>query len=404
MVKKFSNREKLEFFFLPISVVGFFGLMQYLHWPVLRTWNIKGVLDFGDLNSVLGSADCYRLIGFRIYEYPLGHECAYNYGSWLMKTIQLLNLWESYTSVIGWFFLILMSLFISLLVIKVSKRFDLRLLTLLMFVSPPVMLLVERGNLDILIFILVLVGSYAASCQKNTLGLAVIVLSFLYKFYTLGLVVIHLLRLRSKTKKVVWFAILGLATWQVFLDLGRGPGLINIQWASFGSPVFGIYLGYLGIQIPYTFSMILGWFLLGLAVFVFTSEKTPLKRVLNSCKELQFENKGIYFIFISLIIIHTFCYLFGMNFDYRLIFMATANVLLISQSQLSKRLSQILGVWTVLIMWLSFNVVLLQPIGDLLIGFMTALYLFFILWHAQREYESLFKVSWISLLHRKSHQ
>jgi hypothetical protein len=403
-VKKFFNRKRLEFFLLPIGIVGFFGLMQYFYWPVLRTWGIKGVLDFSDLNSVLGSADCYRLIGFRIYEYPIGHECAYNYGSWLMKTIQLLNLRESHTWLIGWFFLILVSLIISLLVIKLSKRFDLKLIASMIFISPPVMLLLERGNLDILIFILVLFAGYIASKDKPNLVMTILILSLLYKFYTLGLVFFHLLLLRSRTKFLVWIVILALATWQVLLDLGRGPGLINIQWASFGSPVFGIYLGYLGIQIPFVLSIVLGWCLLALASFIFATERTTLKNILNSCKELQFDSRGAYLIFMSLIIVQTFCYLFGMSFDYRLIFMATANVLLISQSQLSKRSSRILGMWTVLIMWLSFNVIPLQPLGDLLIGFMTALYFYFILWFAQNELKPSFNLVLNSILRRRSHQ
>jgi len=65
----------------------------------------------------------------------------------------------------------------------------------------------------------------------------------------------------------------------------------------------------------------------------------------------------------------------GTNFDYRLIMLAIANFILLSQANLCYKTNLIIGLTTVLIMWTSYNLGIFQPIGDILIGITTAYYI-----------------------------
>lgn len=359
---------------------GFFGVMQVYDWPLLKYWGVKGHIDFADLNSVLGSADCFRTIGFAIYDYPIGHECAYNYGSWLMRTISALGLKESFTSVIGWLFILGISFLLAFVIARVKIKLIDLVFGLLIFVSPPIMLLLERGNFDILIVLLVVFAAKLAALQRINLSIIVIFASFLYKFYTVGLILLMSLFTRTLFACIFWLFALGVGIVQVVLDFQRGPGFINTERISFGGPIFGIYLKYLGLHLSYLFSLIIGILLLFIGVCLFGLKRIPTNQYFTELKLVNPERNFSYFIFLFFIVVHTSCYVLGMNFDYRLILVAVANFIFITQFDLSPKIRLTLRVMTVLIMWMSFNSGFLQPVGDFLIGIMTIHYVFLIWW------------------------
>ena len=359
---------------------GFFGAMQVYDWPLLKYWGVKGHIDFADLNSVLGSADCFRTIGFAIYDYPIGHECAYNYGSWLMRTISALGLKESFTSVIGWLFILGISYLLAFVIARVKIKLIDVVFGFMIFVSPPIMLLLERGNFDILIIFLVIFAAKLASLQRITLSIIVIFASFLYKFYTVGLVLLMTLFTRTLFAFIFWLFALGVGIVQVALDFQRGPGFINTERISFGGPIFGIYLKYVGLDLSYLFSLIIGILLLFIGVWLFGLKKFPTNQYFTDLKLVNPEKNFSYFIFLFFIAVHTSCYVLGMNFDYRLILVAVANFILITQFDLSPKTRLTLRIMTVLIMWTSFNSGFFQPVGDFLIGILTIHYVFLIWW------------------------
>ena len=363
-----------------LTFFGFFGSMQVYNWPLLKYWGVKGHIDFADLNSVLGSADCFRTIGFEIYSYPIGHECAYNYGSWLMRSINGLGLKESFTNIIGWLFIFAISCLLAFVLAHAKVKLIDFIFGLIIFVSPPIMLLLERGNFDILIILLIVFSAKLAAVKKINLSLIVIFASFLYKFYTVGLVLIMSLFSRTSRAFIFWIFALGFGIFQVTLDFQRGPGFINTERISFGGPIFGIYLKYLGLDLPYLYCLIIGILLLLIGVWLFSLKSFPTNQYFVDLRETNPERNFSYFIFLFFIVVHTSCYILGMNFDYRLIMVAIANFILITQFDHSLKTRFSLRVLTVLVMWTSFNSGFLQPIGDLSIGILTIHYVFLIWW------------------------
>ena len=370
-----SKNRFLRFFYSGLLFSCLFLSFQLSDWALLARWQIKGHLDFIDLNSVLGSADCYRSIGFEIYNYPIGHECAYNYGSWLMRTISFIGLGERHTFVVGSIFIVLISYLVAFVMTRITLTRSNFLFGLLIFVSPPIMLLLERGNLDTLMFVLVAFSALIVASGKLKTGLFLILVTVFFKFYTIGLAILVALIIRSRLTLFVWLSIISIAIVQILSDFRRGPGFINTEWTSFGAPVFGIYLKYLNIKIPYLFSLIIGCLILLIAIWFVSRTWTPLYGIYKELENASLETIPSYYLLIFSATIHTTCYILGMNFDYRLIMLAIANFILLSQAGLRSKTNLIIGFTTVLIMWTSYNLQLSQPIGDILIGIVTAYYI-----------------------------
>ena len=352
-----------------------FLLFQSTGWSLLDRWQIKGHLNFIDLNSVLGSADCYQSIGFEIYKYPIGHECAYNYGSWLMRSISFIGLGVEQTYFVGSVFIVLISFLMAFVMTQATLGGSGLFFGFLIFVSPPIMLLLERGNIDSLMFILIFIAALLFKSDRSNASLILVVVSLLFKFYTVGLAAMLAFMSRSMFTFFVWTSVIVLAIVQVFNDFRNGPGFINTEWTSFGAPVFGIYLKYLSVKTPYFLSLVIGFLLLIAAVWFISRPWTPFYKLYKALTITTLDIMPSYHLFLFFSVVHTTCYILGMNFDYRLIMLAIANFILLSQAKLHSSINLIIGISTVVIMWTSYNLQISQPLGDVLIGITTAYYI-----------------------------
>jgi hypothetical protein len=70
---------------------------------------------------------------------------------------------------------------------------------------------------------------------------------------------------------------------------------------------------------------------------------------------------------------HLSCFIAGMSYDYRLLFIVTASISYLSDSQVSKEISEKYAVAGLLLLscWLTFLVPVLAPMGDLALEFLT---------------------------------
>ena len=151
---------------------------------------IRGDRNFGDLYLTLGAAKC-RAPGF----IPgTNTPCIFPYGSTLHGVLKSnifpLGLWEFF----GW----LAIGFIGLLLYAISKlnRISNKWMAFLyavVFCSPPVILLLERGNFDCIMVLTVCLAGYYLGTGKQGIGVFLLVISALFKFYTLPLLLIPIL-------------------------------------------------------------------------------------------------------------------------------------------------------------------------------------------------------------------
>jgi hypothetical protein len=359
-------------FTLITSIIFLIGLAQQANnWAVLSYWKIAGNESFVDLRSVLQAADCYEKEGFRIFSHEIGNPCAYNYGSLLIRILDYLHLGSDSTGVLGVAFIACVSIAIGSIELVSDKKglLGYLFLSLLVF-SPPILLLMERGNIDTLILITMTSTAFFTAKKRYVISTFLILLMSLIKFYPIILFFDLLLRIKSFKFRIIVTCISFLAAAQIFYDQSQGPGFINIFWASFGASVWGIYLGYLSLPIPYKLSLVLGLLLFFIAIFIV--RKLLIKYDADGSQFLVFKSPAAEVLFIYATTLHLFCFLAGMNFDYRLVFLLLSNLLVIYGTNSSKRIRIVVGVSLLASLSLSYNLHELQPLGDLFILFLSA--------------------------------
>jgi hypothetical protein len=142
--------------------------------------------------------------------------------------------------------------------------------------------------------------------------------------------------------------------------------------SAFGLPIFGIYLHQIGIFLNSKEETLVGVLILiiSMAIIHFLNSKYELK--LNNLRINEYSNTvGNKF---SQVCLYAFlgCYMASTNYDYRIVFLIFPLLNLIifkSQNKYERRAFWALALG---ISWSSYNIGILQPIGDVLLNFLVA--------------------------------
>jgi hypothetical protein len=234
----------------------------------------------------------------------------------------------------------------------------------LVLLSPPIMLLADRGNFDILIFfILILV---AKSVERKNIYFAYALLSFtvLLKYYTAPVFLLIIFYSRLSRERILGVILLITTAWYSLRDIT----ITEAQYphgseAQFGFTVWGEYLNkYSSTQVNWIQKYAISAITFGLMLLVVSviSKRIQLQEI-NIHKEYKWQTVA-FWIFL---IVSITCYFGGMNFDYRLIFFAST--FLLANKVFPTLLPRIMVNTLIILMWLSFPSGGLQPLGDLII-------------------------------------
>jgi len=153
--KMLKKQSKIDGRFLVVAaLLGYFGLLYLANFfvPYREFWRKLGVPAaenaFIDLAAVLGAFDCDRLTG----EVSLANNSCFTQifypSSWSLLT--WLGLEQRNTIFLGVFFALIF--YVITLIIIGRLNYQEAVVYALILCSPPVMLLVERGNVDIVIY------------------------------------------------------------------------------------------------------------------------------------------------------------------------------------------------------------------------------------------------------------
>lgn len=339
--------------------------MQASTWLPLRYWSAWGGGNFLDSWQVLKYSECFEQIGLRIYGNDVDSCSNYLYGRSLAWLLGSLNLGISLTKVFGYIFLILLALTISA-VYKVETKRDFIILSLVVC-SPPVLLLADRGNFDILIIFLLLLSSRSFKSHHDLLALMLIFVCSIFKFYTIPLLLIFICIGRSSKIKVFAGTLFTIASYMAVIDIA----ITKAEYphgasGQFGMNVWGEYLNAFNLTTGsnirnYILCIIIFSFIafFGKPVLVFLLPGSRQNLELNGFMR-DFTTPGSLYIFVFIS-----CYLVGMNFDYRLVVFLLA--ILYEMKNSSKATANFLTVILLSVMWISFPSGGLQPIGDLIL-------------------------------------
>lgn len=374
----------------PIYFLCFFGVQYFSDWWLLGVSGIRGG-NFTDLDLVLRWSDCFDEIGFSVYGLHDGKCGGYLYGSALLRGSNLLGINAEQTKFWGVLGGVIFCISLGFLAaFLVSQKVANPILVGLALSSPPFWLLLERGNIDELIFLMVLISSFLLFRGFHLFAIAIIAVTALFKFYTLPLLLLLAVVGKSKKLRIISLVAFIFVASLIAIDLFKFQSDFPSTWfVSFGVPSIGLWINLVGEYLG------LGWLHLGALVghvlgLVFFVASLGIARAFTNRMNGNFvifdyqntdkeENNVLFLIFGSVFMI---CYLLGMNNDYRLIFFAIAGLALVEQTQ-SGSLRQGLQYLLIAGLWLScfsfglqnlsfFTYMLIQFIGDIVLGIFAA--------------------------------
>lgn len=371
-ISRLKPSQLIQSLIIFIVVFGLFYFQSQQGWFYLGKIN----LNFGDLKYILDRADCVGLHGRSVYQ-PLreNDNCTnYIYGYPLIYILHLLHISSSATFVIGIIGVIFVSILISTGIIYLIG-WDSKLTLFASVFSPPVILLVQRGNLDIGILFLICLSSIYYFRNYKFMAFILIIVSSLFKFYTLPLAFLVLFTIKSKFKISIATLIFTLTTFQVSRDIHSVPFIPWDAKNSFGNPIWGEYLAFVvkghNSHENKAVSQLIGLFVFVIVLKFLTFLDTKVG--LFSLK-MNFKEEGLSEIFyLATTIVFLTCFFSGINVDYRLVFLVFSLVTLGSIVKGNQKIKISIFVLFLITSFISFNVSNLQPIGDLSLEFLVAI-------------------------------
>jgi len=340
-------------------------------------------IKYRDTSWVLADADCHREIGAGIYGLESDTGCpGYLYGRPLLMTLNLLRIEEVDTQIFVQVMRALFAIALAITVVHFSKKLRQHgYIVALVLLSPGTQLMLYNGNFDLLIFAMVVFGYFLISRNQIVLGLLIVFLSGVYKFYTIPLLLLMLLIIPKFRYRILAIILFVIACLSAIIDLKQMQEPIpSSGYAQFGLNVYSKYLQEVGFAFApaIEFSISIGVFSVSLLILFFLGRRTNLL----TFSEIP-ENFSMFLVFASVFVA---CYFTGLSYDPRLVYLTLAGVLLVLFSERGHFRTFIL----VLIVWSSllscgielgfipegetgFHAVrLIQLSNDLTIGFITA--------------------------------
>ena len=358
-------------------IFGFFAYQEKNSWPLLRSVGIRSFSFFTDLGWVFKTADSAKIIGWNIYDpQPPKDYSAYLYGSNLIRAVNILGITESQTKFIGWVFMLLFSLFISIIFVHLNFRNKLILFfCFALSISPPNQLLLERGNFDVFMIITLAIISLLIVKQYYYLTIILLITITLFKFYTLPLFIYIIYLSKDRLKKYIGSFIFLTTLCLVVIDLRK----IKIDfprpsWAAFGNPIFGLYFHRFKIDLPSWIQDIIGLACLIFALMIIKFLLRKTNKYLPKTSILKYPNNFMDSIFNIFVLTFIACYFSSTSFDYRLVFLNVPALIYMSRVQLDKKIFICLGTLLILSSWLSYNSGDFQLIGDICILFWISIF------------------------------
>jgi hypothetical protein len=351
--KKTTSPWMLGVTFVAVYLVNFF-----LGWPTTRWGDITTGFFFGDFKALfIWSNECRidaslpHLVS--IYsQIEASDTCSgFNYGTTLLILLSIfpidIEFYVAAALTIGIFAVFTLGYFLQR---TYKMSFRQKLIVTLAFFSPGTFLLFERGNLDVVIFLLVVIAAAIFARGVYIPAYLLLVFATLLKFYVLPAVIIAALFAKTvRQKTVVTVLTIVTITWVVF-DFSRGSILSVYGPVQFGYPVLQHYFEWLELSLGPLPSLI--GFLTPLAVWALLVlvERKAGTRYQTGLSQTISALRGDYaFIFAAI----TFCGMFfvGLSFDYRLIFLALAGVGLLLRSAIGRKLKIVLWFSLIIALW-----------------------------------------------------
>ena len=376
-VETLSNIKRYPFWAHFLSSFGIFLFLDITKWIPLRFWGATSGEHFVDTQQILNSAGCVDSnLSFKMTEL-----CSnYIYGISLIRSIHWFHISPLLTGLIGYLFLGILAAVLA----EASYRSGTsKLIYLAVILSPPVILLSERANFDILMLALVFMAALLSHQDRVGYSTVILAIASLIKFYTAPLMLLVSVSSKKRISRVSAFSLASIVLLQVADEifgkkLSASPQTENVynNGSGFG---FDIWSGYLPrfrglIQINEKF---VGYVLsssIVLLLILATMWAIKKGKINTSLKTIH--NPKAYRVFEFFLATHLSCYFAGVSIDYRLIFIVCGSLSYLSslrpiENWCSEK-SAVTGLLLVSL-WCTYPSDGLQFIGDLSLTLLTLL-------------------------------
>ena len=310
-------------FVLPVCFFGWIGLHEYFSTigvPIMQP-------SYADLRLITSASECAQDAVWSLASVSCDPwNRAFNYPSLWITIFSSLGIAESHTALIGLLQIVLLiaclaywGWFAITLTNSRKRKILVLVLTIFFMSSPPITLLMERGNVDILIFSGITMACVLLRRRMNSSATSLLILLGALKLYPMaGLLAINL-KEEKLTKKLTIGVFLFLTIWTLSSELGIIAERSQTAWnqVSYGISMIplGIYQK-LNLSDSKTIALLSGWILFALScVILFRLLRVHLLTnifVLNQNKDVT----QLWGIFLPILLLS---YLLGTSFDYRLV-------------------------------------------------------------------------------------
>jgi hypothetical protein len=310
------------------------GLLIASNWPPFTAAGIKGLPHYIDLQFLYDYNQCLQELASNHVPSCDHFQFIYGWASiYLVEALIFLHL-DSFLVATSLVFLLILVL--SYLASAARRRSVLSYIYIIVLIlSPGNLLLFERGNIDSIIFLLILLS---AICMKKFTFISVFaaLFSFVLKFYTLPIVALclHFVRNAWARITITTFSI-GICTFTIY-DYWSIFKQVPYNWfLSSGSIIPFVYLDRLGvgfhvqnlaIPIKWLLGIFSSFLLFKASVILCTKLRTLIKEAPNLASQIEGSNQNQTYLFFSIIAVTT--YFTGLNYDYRLIFLISSAIFL----------------------------------------------------------------------------
>ena len=303
-----KNKTYFAFTFLFLNIN--YLLNVFLNWPLLSVSGIKGASNYSDLSTTLEQVNC-------------GQETCetYIYGEFFARVARGLRIYEIPINVLANILILLFIASLALISSSAISRTGLLAINLV-GISPATLLLLERANIDILIFILCFLSTFLLRDKLKALALALLALATLFKFYPIFALwkQTESIRREVKSRAVTLSVIAFVSSISLFaiIDLITVSSNFPANWnASFGLSIFMLWISLVLKEIVGVTwevkDVLLPSFGIASSLFVWGI----LKKVLSVGLSLSATSLSRNPLFIAGLT----CYVFGISYDYRLVFL-----------------------------------------------------------------------------------
>lgn len=227
-----------------------------------------------------------------------------------------------------------------------SKR-KIVLVSLAVF-SPPLILLFERVNYDLVMALILILASWAFVKNRFVIAIILVFISAVTKFYTLPLLWILAIWIPSLRLRLLALSAAGLASYFVIRDLSSIEGIPVTGAYQFGVTVSEHYIKLAGF-LPAPDLVVLGLGVLipiGVVVFLMIQRQGFPSMFPNVNTQGGSFGVGIVLARFSSVVFLS-CYFTGLSFDYRLVFLIMAAVPFLANGGFTK--AQYFSLWFLLL-------------------------------------------------------